>query len=78
MAGVRAAAIKPEQYVDPDSIITDWDDVLRLVATQIEEKHDIGHFQVAEFLLGVRGAMEQKTDLRTQGPVRINDRFVRR
>ncbi len=26
-------AIKPEQYVDPDSIITDWDDVLRLVAT---------------------------------------------
>ena len=28
--------------------------------------------------LGVRGAMEQKTDLRTQGAVRINDRFVRR
>jgi TnpA family transposase len=26
-------AIKPEQYVDPDSIIADWDDVLRLVAT---------------------------------------------
>jgi TnpA family transposase len=26
-------AIKPEQYVDPDSIITAWDDVLRLVAT---------------------------------------------
>ena len=26
-------AIKPEQYVDQDSIITAWDDVLRLVAT---------------------------------------------
>lgn len=26
-------AIKPEQYVDPDSIIADWDDVLRLIAT---------------------------------------------
>jgi len=26
-------AIKPEQYVDPDLIITSWDDVLRLVAT---------------------------------------------
>jgi TnpA family transposase len=26
-------AIKPEQYVDPDSITADWDDVLRLVAT---------------------------------------------
>ena len=25
--------IKPEQYVDDDLIITDWDDVLRLVAT---------------------------------------------
>jgi TnpA family transposase len=25
--------IKPEQYVDPESITTDWDDVLRLVAT---------------------------------------------
>jgi hypothetical protein len=32
--GDRATwAIKPDQYVDPDSIIADWDDVLRLVAT---------------------------------------------
>ena len=32
--GDRAGwAIKPEQYVDQDSIITAWDDVLRLVAT---------------------------------------------
>src|ERR1700757_1748240 len=26
-------AIKPEQYVNPDSIISAWDDVLRLIAT---------------------------------------------
>jgi DNA invertase Pin-like site-specific DNA recombinase len=32
--GDRAGwAIKPEQYVDPDAIVADWDDILRLVAT---------------------------------------------
>jgi hypothetical protein len=34
VGGDRATwAIKPDQYIDPDSIIADWDDVLRLVAT---------------------------------------------
>jgi TnpA family transposase len=50
--GDRAGwAIKPEQYVDPDSIINAWDDVLRLVATIRLKESCIGHLPTVEFLL---------------------------